>query len=117
MRQVGYADSLLDTPLSALGAVLRGIRYYSSIPLDQSLRCGEKRRECSCRCFEKRLCCCHKTRHRNLSHSFETADGGSCVRRSVLCSHFLRGIGHVPSLSLRRIFWIVRSSLRGGCRV
>ena len=42
---------------------------------------------------------------------------GRCCRRSVLCAHLLRAMGYVSPLSLWRILWIARSSLRGRCRV
>ena len=40
-----------------------------------------------------------------------------CCRRSVLCAHLLCAMGYVSPLSLWRILWVVRSSLRGRCRV
>ena len=42
---------------------------------------------------------------------------GRCRRRSVLCAHLLCAMGYISALSLWRIFWVVRSSLRGRCRV
>ena len=49
---------------------------------------------------------------------FETGHGRDrCRRRPDLCGHLLCAMGYVSPLSLWRIFWVVRSSLRGRCRV
>ena len=48
MRQVGYSRRLLDTLLRALGAVWRGFRCRTFIPMDQSSLCGEERFHLPC---------------------------------------------------------------------
>ena len=59
-----------------------------------------------------------EARHPDLSHGFETSHGRDrCYRRVFLCAHLLCAMGHVSPLSLWRILWVVRSSLRGRCRI
>ena len=118
MRQLGYAG-VFWTLLSVRWELsLRGFRCYASVPLDQSSPCGEKRRHFPRGCFDQRVYSCREIRHPGLSHGFETGHGhGRCRRRPDLCGHLLCTMGYVSPLSLWRILWVVRSSLRGRCWV
>jgi glycosyltransferase involved in cell wall biosynthesis len=105
---------LLDTPVSAVGAVLRGFRCRTSVPVEQSSPGGEKQRHFPCGSLDQRVYRRRETRHRDFSRGFQAGhDRDRCCRRSDLCAHLLRAMGYVFTLSLWRILWVVRSPLRG----
>ena len=62
--------------------------------------------------------CARAGRYRFFSQALETGRRpGQCRRRLVLCAWFLRPMGYLPPLSLRRVLRSARSALRGRRRV